>query len=101
MFSDDIMYVHLSIRYFTKFKIHIVVTERFKDKSELCYDSSVNKDDDRNIKVFKNNISIKIIIRIMKFMKFMKIMKMVQLDKCFILFSVYLNIKIGLKKKVL
>lgn len=27
------------------------------------------------------------------------IMKMVQLDKCFILFSVYLNIKIELKKK--
>lgn len=98
MFSDDIMYVHLSIRYFTKFKIHIVVTERFKDKSELYYDSSVNRDDGRYIKVFKNNISIKIIIRIMKIMK---IMKMVQLDKCFILFSVYLNIKIGLKKKVL
>lgn len=98
MFSDDIMYVHLSIRYFTKFKIHIVVTERFKDKSELYYDSSVNRDDGRYIKVFKNNISIKIIIRIMKIMK---IMKMVQLDKCFILFYVYLNIKIGLKKKVL
>lgn len=55
------MIQHLSSKYFIKFKIHIIVTENFKGKSELCYNSSVDRDDSRDIKAFKNNVFIKII----------------------------------------